>query len=358
MQQAALIKQDHLKNHPDFIYTRRSKAQLAEARKFSRSRKGSHNHTNNNTNIDHNKMISSGAPTASVSNTMVASTPLPTAAGWPAASTVAATEEIGGVTTSTNYTANHTLVPHKRRRKSGMHDGPRDPRGRKKKRYRHPTAPKHPMSGFLFFLAAVRPEVARQYPGSTVGPISKVIASQWRDMTDEARIPWLQMAEQDKARYAREMRVYTASLDKEVDDPPLSPSEETTPDGRFIAGIVHMVDSNNRHDHNDTSNNTNSIINPSNNSNNCNNDQQHHHYNHSMYDPVQLPSSIPLPPTAPPTKHSSTLFLNSKNTSTSPTGYHYYPHHHAQPGDLLYRSDGSRSLSAGYAVISGPNEYS
>ncbi|KAI9492474.1 high mobility group box domain-containing protein [Zychaea mexicana] len=42
MQQAALIKQDHLKTHPDFIYTRRSKAQLAEARKFSRSRKGSH----------------------------------------------------------------------------------------------------------------------------------------------------------------------------------------------------------------------------------------------------------------------------------------------------------------------------
>ncbi|KAI7860664.1 hypothetical protein BDC45DRAFT_1805 [Circinella umbellata] len=230
MQQAALIKQDHLKNHPDFIYTRRSKAQLAEARKFSRSRKGSNNPTNNT--ITHNNMFSSATATTSVSNTMVASTSIPTTAGWPAAE---------GVTTPTNYTTvNHTLVPHKRRRKSGIHDVPRDPRGRKKKRHRHPTAPKHPMSGFLFFLAAVRPEVARQYPGSTVGPISKVIASQWRDMTDEDRIPWLQMAEEDKARYAREMRVYTASLEREVGDTTLSPSEATTSDDSFVAGIVQM----------------------------------------------------------------------------------------------------------------------
>ncbi|KAI9312393.1 high mobility group box domain-containing protein, partial [Dichotomocladium elegans] len=64
------------------------------------------------------------------------------------------------------------------------------------------------MSGFLFFLAAVRPRVAQQFPGSTVGPISKVIAAQWRDMSIEERIPWLQKADEDKARYAREMQAY------------------------------------------------------------------------------------------------------------------------------------------------------
>ena len=257
MQQAALIKQDHLKNHPDFIYTRRSKAQLAEARKFSRSRKGA-----------------------------------------AAASKTIATEgrTAGG--------ANHGLVPPKRRRKSGMHDGPRDPRGRKKKRHRHPTAPKHPMSGFLFFLAAVRPQVALQYPGSTVGPISKVIASQWRKMTDEDRIPWLQMAEEDKARYAREMQVYTASLEKTTDD---DKSLSAPEDDRCVAAAVHMVN------HNSSSSSS----------------------THAMFDPVPLSSSVSLPP-----KHS---------TSSS--------HYHHPPGDMLYRSD-SRSLSTGYAVISGPDEYS
>ncbi|KAI8147503.1 hypothetical protein BJV82DRAFT_349141 [Fennellomyces sp. T-0311] len=270
MQQAALIKQDHLKNHPDFIYTRRSKAQLAEARKFSRSRKG---------------------------------------AGSKSMATVAAGEgwTAGGT--------NHGLVPPKRRRKSGMHDGPRDPRGRKKKRYRHPTAPKHPMSGFLFFLAAVRPEVARQYPGSTVGPISKVIASQWRDMTDEARIPWLQMAEEDKARYAREMQVYTASLEKTADeDGSLSAADETGDDpSSCVAAVVHMV----------------------------NNSSSSSSSTHAMYDPVPLSSSVSLPP-----KHST--------SSGSSSSHHHY---HRPPGDMLYRSD-SRSLSTGYAVISGPDEYS
>ncbi|ORX98560.1 hypothetical protein K493DRAFT_213989 [Basidiobolus meristosporus CBS 931.73] len=86
----------------------------------------------------------------------------------------------------------------------------KDPRGRKKKKQKNPTAPKHPMSGFLFYLSAVRPQVAEQYPGSTVGPISKIIASQWNSMVPEDRAPWEQKATEDKARYAREMELYLA----------------------------------------------------------------------------------------------------------------------------------------------------
>ncbi|ORY97701.1 high mobility group box domain-containing protein [Syncephalastrum racemosum] len=169
--EAAMIKQDHLKNHPDFIYTRRSKAQLAEARKLRKSR-----------TEPRKKMV--------------------------------------------------TKPSHSNTRRSPQPGGPRDPRGRKKKRHRHPTAPKHPMSGFLFFLAAVRPHVARQLPGSTVGPISKVIASQWRDMSEEDRLPWLQKAEEDKARYAREMRVYTSQQEAQRDL-----------DDGSVAAVMQMVSS-------------------------------------------------------------------------------------------------------------------
>lgn len=88
------------------------------------------------------------------------------------------------------------------------------------------------MSGFLFFLAAVRPHVARQLPGSTVGPISKVIASQWRDMSEEDRLPWLQKAEEDKARYAREMRIYTSQQEAQRD----------LDDGSVVA-VMQMVSS-------------------------------------------------------------------------------------------------------------------
>ncbi|CAG8701096.1 3504_t:CDS:2, partial [Funneliformis caledonium] len=85
---------------------------------------------------------------------------------------------------------------------------PKDPRGRKKKRSRHPTAPKHPMSGFLFYALEMRPHVAEQNPGSTVGPISKIIASHWKALTPESRAPWEKKATDDKARYAREMEAY------------------------------------------------------------------------------------------------------------------------------------------------------
>ncbi|ORX97429.1 HMG-box [Basidiobolus meristosporus CBS 931.73] len=100
-------------------------------------------------------------------------------------------------------------------RKRGLEDDEdstptRDPRGRKKKKQKNPTAPKHPMSGFLFYLSAVRPQVAEQYPGSTVGPISKIIAHQWNSMSPEDRAPWEQKATEDKARYAREMEEYLA----------------------------------------------------------------------------------------------------------------------------------------------------
>ncbi|CDS10016.1 hypothetical protein LRAMOSA02692 [Lichtheimia ramosa] len=199
IQEAALIKQDHLKNHPDFIYTRRSKAELAEAKRLSKLRRSSSSKKNDTPSSSEEK-------------------------------TVAAKEQ-------------QQQQRIKRRRKSNAPDAPRDPRGRKKKRHRHPTAPKHPMSPFLFFLAAVRPHVAQQFPGSTVGPISKVIGAQWRDMSDEERIPWIQMAEEDKARYAREMRVYMANLDQQAHNQDVTDATSNTEDldDTAVATVVQMV---------------------------------------------------------------------------------------------------------------------
>ncbi|ORE15315.1 HMG-box, partial [Rhizopus microsporus] len=101
--------------------------------------------------------------------------------------------------------------PEKRQsRKSNLPEGQKDPRGRKKKRHRHPFAPKHPMSAYLYYLADVYPKVSQNFPGSTVGPISKSISATWHAMSAEERLPWKQKAESDKARYAREMEVYMA----------------------------------------------------------------------------------------------------------------------------------------------------
>ncbi|KAJ1966627.1 High mobility group [Dimargaris xerosporica] len=81
--------------------------------------------------------------------------------------------------------------------------------GRGKKRHlRIDKAPKHPMSAFLFYLADARPAVAQQYPGTSVGPISRIIAEKWKKLTVEERAPWQVKADADKARYARERKIF------------------------------------------------------------------------------------------------------------------------------------------------------
>ncbi|KAJ1659308.1 hypothetical protein IWQ61_001600 [Dispira simplex] len=85
--------------------------------------------------------------------------------------------------------------------------------GPRRKRLQAIVAPKHPMSAFLFFLREHRPLYAEQFPGSSVGPISKMLAEKWNSMSVEARQPWQEQAENDKARYARERAVFMGDQD-------------------------------------------------------------------------------------------------------------------------------------------------
>ncbi|KAI9318769.1 high mobility group box domain-containing protein [Dichotomocladium elegans] len=178
--EAAKLKQEHMDNHPNFIYSRRSKAELAEAGYKSRPAK--------------KRKI--------------------------------------------------TLSPKPLAEPKG-----RDPRGRKKKRLKNPTAPKHPMSGFLFYSTSVRAEIAASMQKASVGDISKVIASRWRRMSANERAPWNRKAEEDKARYAREMEDFTSSLEDEAQETqgrtnggraegPRSPVEL---DSQTIATVAQMV---------------------------------------------------------------------------------------------------------------------
>ncbi|KAG1137389.1 hypothetical protein G6F37_011290 [Rhizopus arrhizus] len=115
-----------------------------------------------------------------------------------------------------NVKAENISTTKKRLRKSNLSEGQKDPRGRKKKRQNHPFAPKHPMSAYLHYLIDVYPKVSQNFPGSTVGPISKSISAKWHAMSVEERLPWKQKAELDKARYAKELKIYMTNK-KETD---------------------------------------------------------------------------------------------------------------------------------------------
>jgi hypothetical protein len=95
--------------------------------------------------------------------------------------------------------------PKKTTQKSSSAIVGRDPRGRKKKKA-DDSLPKHPMSGFLHFAQEMRPIMKRRFPDARLVEISKQIALQWRAMSTDELQPWRDIANLDKARYAREMK--------------------------------------------------------------------------------------------------------------------------------------------------------
>ncbi|KAG0952517.1 hypothetical protein G6F57_002975 [Rhizopus arrhizus] len=81
-----------------------------------------------------------------------------------------------------------------------------DPRGRKKKKSSDTSLPKHPMSAYLHFAKTMRPIIKKNSPNSKLVEISQQIGLKWRSMTENEMRPWIEMANEDKARYAREMK--------------------------------------------------------------------------------------------------------------------------------------------------------
>ena len=236
VKEASILKEEHLKNYPDFIYTRRSKAELAEAKKSSKL----------------------GRKTKSTEVTL----PIHSEEE----EEEIAEEQFGRDAQKDilfkSSASVEQITSKKRSKKSTLAGGQKDPRGRKKKRHKHPFAPKHPMSAYLYYLASVYPQVSLNFPGSTVGPISKSISKTWHAMSPEEQLPWKQKAESDKARYAREMQVYMAKNDQEEQsrqeqlllqsnqiqqqlvNKTVVNDNQVEVDIQTIAAVVHMVNNN------------------------------------------------------------------------------------------------------------------
>ncbi|ORZ24189.1 hypothetical protein BCR42DRAFT_402413 [Absidia repens] len=196
---AAKLKQQHLEDHPNYVYSRRSRTELAQAGYRSRPSK-----KRKKTLEDTDQLNASGIDANNNTATNDTLGDNPNQSSDPASSS-----SLQNGTTSTliaTSTAKDSTKQQQRRFP--------DPRGRKKKKHKNPLGPKHPMSGFLFFASYARPEAVRQHPKSNVGMISKVIAEQWKKMTDEDKKPWVDKAQADKARYAKEMEDFNLAQEQ------------------------------------------------------------------------------------------------------------------------------------------------
>lgn len=73
-----------------------------------------------------------------------------------------------------------------------------------RRRKKHPLAPKHPLSAYLFFVATNRPKMSEKYPDRGFSEIASILGMQWKTLPREDRRIFEILAYADKKRYLEE----------------------------------------------------------------------------------------------------------------------------------------------------------
>jgi len=75
---------------------------------------------------------------------------------------------------------------------------------------------KKPLTAYMHFSGAMRPEVKEEYPDATFAEIAKIISEWWKDCSGQERAKYEAMAEEQKAAYAKAMgKSYKRTKSKE-----------------------------------------------------------------------------------------------------------------------------------------------
>jgi high mobility group protein B1 len=81
-------------------------------------------------------------------------------------------------------------------------------RGAKRKPAKDPNAPKKALSAFFWFCSEERPRIKGLNPDYGLGDVAKELGKLWSVMDPETKRKYENMAENDKARYEREINEY------------------------------------------------------------------------------------------------------------------------------------------------------
>ncbi|MGI5451291.1 hypothetical protein ACQEVM_37300 [Streptomyces sp. CA-243310] len=80
-----------------------------------------------------------------------------------------------------------------------------------KKRKKDPTAPKTPASAYILFGQKERLRMLEGNPHPDIIHEARTVSDAWLKMTDEEKAPYEAKAQEDKARYDRELAVWKAN---------------------------------------------------------------------------------------------------------------------------------------------------
>eukprot|EP00124_Ichthyophonus_hoferi_P004529 Ihof_evm6s511 gene=Ihof_evmTU6s511 len=79
---------------------------------------------------------------------------------------------------------------------------------RKEKKEKDPNAPKKPLTAYILFCNDQRPQIRLDHPDMKIPEIGSKLGGMWKALTEEQKIKFTALAEQDKKRYVKDMEKY------------------------------------------------------------------------------------------------------------------------------------------------------
>ncbi|WFD02046.1 Non-histone chromosomal protein 6 [Malassezia obtusa] len=79
---------------------------------------------------------------------------------------------------------------------------------RKTKSKKDPAAPKRPLSAYMFFSQDWRERVKAENPDAGFGDVGRLLGTKWKEMSEDEKKPYVDMANRDKERAETEKAAY------------------------------------------------------------------------------------------------------------------------------------------------------
>merc|ERR1712072_348375 len=99
--------------------------------------------------------------------------------------------------------------PEKKKKKKKRKADEEEPTKKAKKK-KDPNAPKGKSSAFIFFGSATRAEIKAAHPDWSLGDVGRELGKRWKELTEDDKKPYHDLAAKDAERYKTEMEAYKA----------------------------------------------------------------------------------------------------------------------------------------------------
>lgn len=84
-------------------------------------------------------------------------------------------------------------------------------RMKKKKKKKDPSAPKNPISAYLFFVTEQRAKTTGRKDGKSFSEVARELGKKWKELSADEKQPYLQRAKEDKERYRLAKKEFQSS---------------------------------------------------------------------------------------------------------------------------------------------------